>query len=348
MLVVIGVAVGLFLVVVNTLFPLQDVISLETARAKDEARVCAWVFISIFACGIPINGVCRIFNGLQKSWVVHIIRSIGAVVSILVVVLLTKFEAEPYYLLAGTYGVQTAMPLLLLAYIFQQGWLTTTPHRNWQQAKIEYKYLLNIGGLFLALQIGTMVGWGADTLIVSSLAGAVAVAQLAIAQRMYQLVSVPLSILNAPLWAAYADAKAHEDIGFLERTLKKSLLGTLLLSGILSISIFLASGVVLELWIGDTVQVSTSLLLAFLIWKIMEATGNSFAMFLNGFHIIRPQIVSVAIFCVLALPLKFHFVPKYGAPAVIWSTVAAYGVAVVMFYSVLYRRELVSVMWRRT
>ncbi len=92
--------------------------------------------------------------------------------------------------------------------------LVTTLDDNYRKnvalpaAKLEYRQLLNVGGLFFVLQIGTMIGWSADALIVSTLAGVTAVTQFAIVQRMYSLVSIPLSIMNAPLWGAYADANA--------------------------------------------------------------------------------------------------------------------------------------------
>lgn len=336
----IGVLVGVTLAALNSLYPLHSIFRLETASATDEARVCVWVFILIFSCGIPASGLYRVFNGLQKTWVVHVMRSAGSVLSIVLVILLSKIEASPQYLLIATYGVQTFFPLLLLRYFVSHNWFTLSPHANWTEAKTEYKHLLNVGGLFFILQIGTMLAWGSDAVIVSALVGVAAVSQFAIAQRLYQIVSIPTSILNAPLWAAYADANAKGDSQFIARTLKRAIFGTLFLSSFLSGLVYIFSGFLLENWIGEAVYLSPSLLLAFAVWKIMESTGGSFSMFLNGLHIIRPQVVAVLLLCLLALPLKFYTIPTYGVSATVWSTVIGYFFGVVIFYCIVFRRVI--------
>jgi O-antigen/teichoic acid export membrane protein len=342
LLTLVGGGAGVVLAILNTLWPLQDVIAVDLAEAREDARKAAWMFIFLFSLGIPFSGVYRVYNGLQKSWVVNTYRSLASIVSIVCVVILARFEAPPHLLLLATYGVQVLTPLILLCHIFRKNWISTDPHGDREQAGAAYRELLSTGGFFLVLQVGTMVGWGADSFIISSLAGAAAVTQFAIAQRLYQLVSLPLSIINGPLWAAYADAKAHSDSAFITRTLQRSLLGTLCLSSVLSLVIFLASGLLLEMWIGGEVAVSPSLLLAFSVWKIMEATGTAFSMFLNGMHMIKLQVVSVLLFCLLALPLKLYYVPEFGANAIVWSTVFAYSLAVIAFYTVVFRKVILG------
>lgn len=334
----IGVFIGLTLTILNVLMPLSTVISLETAQARVDAERCSWMFIFFFSFSVPVGGIYRILNGMQKSWLVHTARSLGFISSIIGITLLATIEADPHYLLAVTYGVQATFPLILLPYFVKKSWFTIGPHRNRSEAMSEYSGLLRIGGLFLFLQIGTMIGWGSDALLVSTLVGAGAVTQLAIAQRLFHFVSVPLAILNGPLWAAYADAKSNNDYRFVRKTLKVSVLGTLMVSALLSLAIFLLSDLLLKVWIGGSTEVSRSLLMAFLFWKVLESTGNSFSMFLNGFHIVRPQVIAVTLFCLTSLTLKIYFAPLLGAAAVVWSTVFAYIVCVVLFYLVLFNK----------
>jgi O-antigen/teichoic acid export membrane protein len=338
----IGISVGALLVILNLWWPIQDLISVESIEAAQDAEKTIWMFIGLFSIGIPMGGIYRVYNAIQESWIVNLLKAAGSIISIIAVTLIAKVEAAPHFLLLATYGVQTLMPLALLIHIVKRRWLTVVPHQDRMQAKSAYRELLSTGGLFFVLQIGTMLGWGADSLIISSLVGAAAVAQFAIAQRMYQVVSVPLSIINGPLWAAYADAKAHSDIEFVRITLKKSMIGTIALSATLSSLIFFCSGFLLEIWVGDAVDIPVSLILAFTVWKILESTGGAFSMFLNGLHIVKPQVLSVILFCAIGLPLKLSLAPEYGATAVVWSTVMAYSLAVGVFYSCVYRREILD------
>lgn len=332
--------VGGVLFVFNSIFPIVDILNIESSQAKSDAQYLVWVFIIFFTLSIPLNGIYKVLLGLQKNWLVHATRSIASIISLILIVILAKYEAPPHYLLLATFGVQVSASAFLLPYFSSQNLISYRSLTDWQSFKSEYKGLLNIGGLFLILQLGMMAGWGADALIISSLANVSAVAQFAIVQRLYQFVSIPVTIINAPLWGAYADAHSRKDFAFIRRTLKISLSLSLAISVFISVTILLFSNFILGLWIGDELQIPYSLIVGFTIWKIIESVGHSFSMALNGMHIIKPQVVSVVMLCILVLPLKFIYTPIYGSSAVVWSTIVAYTISTLLFYLVYFRQEI--------
>lgn len=347
LLCLIGLAVGLLLTLANTLKPLADVLIIESDQAREDARSLVKTFIVLFALSIPLNGLFKILMGLQMSWLVHLVKCIGSLLSIALVFWLADRKADPEYLLMATYGIQVLIALGVLPYYFRHSLLKTSAISNWTDAKGEYRNLVSFGGLFLILQLGVMAGWGADALFISTLSGAGAVAQFAIAQKLFQLVSIPVNIVNAPLWGAYADAHAQGDSAFIRKTLKVSLSGTLLVSAVLSIGVYLASDLLIELWIKEQIEVSGTLLLGFAIWRVLESVGNSFSMALNGLHIVKLQVYSVIMLVAMVVPLKLYFTPLYGADAVVWSTIVAYSLSTVLFYLVTFRRHIMPQMMPR-
>lgn len=342
LLLLIGLVVGVLLSVANMIKPLADVLIIESDQAREDARQLVSTFIVLFALSIPLNGLFKILMGMQLSWMVHVARSIGSVVSIIAVYLLAREEARPAYLLIATYGLQVLMAVCVLPYYFRHQLLSLRTNSNWAEARAEYRNLVSFGGLFLILQLGVMAGWGADSLFISTLSGASAVAQFAIAQKLFQLVSIPVNIVNAPLWGAYADAHAQGDTQFIRKTLRISLLGTLAVSSVLSVMVYLASDLLIELWIKKQIEVSGTLLLGFAVWRVLESLGNSFSMALNGMHIVKLQVISVLMLCALVVPLKLYFTPLYGAQAVIWCTIVAYTLSTVLFYLFTFRKYIVE------
>lgn len=337
LLFLIGFSIGLIAAVINNIYPLASLIKIDSESARRDAVQLSWFFIALFSLSIPLNGISKIIQGLQRSYWVHFSRLLGSILSLILILALAKVEADPEFLLLGTYGVQIILSGSLIFYLQSKRLLVFNLLQR-GGAKAEMVHLLGRGGLFLVLQIGTMIGWGSDALILSSLAGAVAVTQFAIVQRMFQLVSLPLNIINGPLWAAYADAKARGDVAFIRRTLKISFFGTLVLATTISCALWFVSDYVLNIWIGPQAKIPDGLIVAFAIWVIFDATGNAFGVFLNGMHELKLQVISVAIFCSIALPGKLHFAEAYGSQSVVWVTIAAYLLATVFYYIVLYPR----------
>lgn len=336
----IGVLVGTVIFLLNKFYPLVNILKIDSLQAKSDADHLIIVFIIFFTLSIPLNGIYKILLGLQRNWIVHATRSIASIISLILLVVLAKYEAPPHHLLLATFGVQVSASAVLLPYFVRQKLITYKSLTDWHSFKNEYKSLLNIGGLFLILQLGMMAGWGADALIISSLASVSAVAQFAVVHRLYQFVTIPVTIINTPLWGAFADAYARNDLAFIRRTLKISLLLSLLMSGLIGVTILLFSEYILKLWIGDELNISYNLIVGFTVWKILESVGHSLSMALNGMHIIKPQVISVVFLCAIVLPLKFIYTPIYGPSAVIWSTVIAYSISTLLFYLVYFRREI--------
>lgn len=339
---VIGALGGMLMCLLNTLFPLVQILNVESTQAKQDARDLVLVFILFFSINIPLNGIYKIMLGLQRNWLVHTIKSCASLLSLILIVTLAHQEADPAWLLLATFGVQVTAAALLIPYFFRQKFISATSLMNWRNHRAEYKALLNVGGLFLVLQLGVMCGWGADALLISSLASVSAVAQFAVVHRLYQFVSVPITIINTPMWGAYADAYAHEDYAFIARNLKRSMALSLGVSSIFSVTLYLASDLIFALWLKDELIISQHLILGFTVWKILESVGHSLSMALNGMHIIKPQVVSVMMLCAIVLPLKFIYTPHYGGNAVIWSTVLAYSLSTLLFYLIYFRRQIGS------
>ena len=266
----------------------------------------------------------------------------GSLLSILTLSWAAASQAGVATLLLATLGWQSASSLILLCLLIKRGQLRLLGIGAAIQAG--KAPLLKTGGLFLFLQIGTMVGWGADNLIISSTLGAAQVAVYSVAQRLFQLVSIPLSMANAPLWSAYANANACNDRWFIRTTLKKNVAVTAG-AAILGSAILLTSGqAVIEWWTKNAITVPLSLLAVFAVWTVCESLGNALAMMLNGCGIVREQVVAVVVLTVLALPAKLFFVKLFGIQGMIAVYILLYCAAVLIFYGFVFRSNLMAKM----
>jgi O-antigen/teichoic acid export membrane protein len=346
--------IGLLIVVGGAaamlLWPLAGVVDwgrllkLSDPIIAEEARSTAIVFALIFGANLVANGLLKALIGQQRGFEAHLITLLAAVLACGTLWLAAEHRADVPTLLGATFGVQTAANLLAALRLTQRGQLRMTGLIN--AVRTERAPLMGVGALFFALQIGTMVGWGADALILGSVAGASQVAAFAISQRLFQLVTQPLAMLNAPLWAAYADAVAHADSTFLRRTFARSLATSSLLAALLSLVLWLVAPTLLPWWTRGTVAVPPTLIALAAVWAVLEAIGNVLGTYLNGVNIVRQQLAVVVLFCIVGVPLKIAAALHFGAIGLLAATIAAYVLTTLAPYMTIFRTAIFAPMSR--
>lgn len=336
-LALVGALMGIGLWCVAAYLPWSTFIKVTQPELLIEARSAAMCFALLFGISIFTTGLQRIFAGLQKAYVSHMVAALGSLTAGIGIWLAATAHADISTLLIVMLGSQSAVSFILFWILIHRKQLCFKNIVH--STKLEIPHLYHTGWLFFVLQIGTMVGWGADSLIISGTLGATQVAVYSITQRLFQFVSQPLALINAPLWSAYADAHARDEKIFISKTLRKSMLLTMMGSILVGLFILVFSSELIVLWTRSEITVPTKFVFIFFVWTTLEALGNAFAMFLNGCNVIRPQVVTVVVLTCIALPTKIYFVNKYGISGMLLSYTVVYFSIVVFMYGIVYRNK---------
>ena len=336
----VGIGMALFLFCIASQLSWTSLIKVKDAALYDEIRVVGMWFAGLFGLNLFTTSILRVFAGLQKAYYGHLAASLGSLVALLALWQFTLQHAGITTLLIISLGTQSLAGLFLLGWLIRKKIFAL---KGLDKAiRCEYKILLHAGGLFFILQIGCMIGWGADSLIISSTLGAAQVAVYNVTQRLFQFVTLPLAMINSPLWAAYADAHAKHDSIFIGKTLKRSLLLTFG-AAILGSTILLTFGQqIVSVWTKGDVYSPLSFISVMGALTVMESVGNGFAMFLNGCNIIKPQVILTIMFCLLTIPSKLFLVNKYGIIGVTSATILAYLLSVILMYLTFFRTTILN------
>jgi O-antigen/teichoic acid export membrane protein len=344
LLVVVGGAAALLLWLIAGAIDWRGLLKLSDTVVATEARSAATLFALIFGANLVTNGLLKVLIGQQRGFEAHLITLLATLLACSALWFAAERRADVPTLLGATFGVQTLASLLAALRLIQRGQLKSAGLLA--AVRAERAPLLGVGALFFALQIGTMVGWGADALILGSVAGAAQVAAFSIVQRLFQLVTQPLAMLNAPLWAAYADAAAHADGAFLRRTFWRSLTTSFLLATLLSTLLWLAAPLLLPWWTHGTVAVPPALIALAAVWAVLEAVGNALGTYLNGVNIVRQQLAVLIPFCMIGVPLKILAALHFGATGLLAATIMVYVLTVLAPYVTIFRRAIFAPMSR--
>jgi O-antigen/teichoic acid export membrane protein len=335
---VVSLAMGLFLSICVSILPIEQFIKVKDASIRPEIQQTLQIFAALFGFNLIGSGVHKLLAGLQRTFEGFIASAFCSLLALACIWWAANQQASIPLLLIVTLGVQSLSGYILFALLIKRNLFTFKGIGF--EVKNEYKQLIKSGGLFFILQIGVMVGWGADSLIISSTLGAASVAIYSITQRLFQFSSMSIGMLNAPLWGAYADANARKDKNFIRNTLRRSIKMTALFS-LLGISIILVfHQQILQLWLGNEIAIPLVFLCVFGFWSFLESMGAAFAIFLNGLHVVKPQVISVILLIAISLPLKFVLIKEYGVIAIPIAIIIAYLIEKIITYGIIYSKTI--------
>lgn len=338
LLVGLGLIASFVVIVVVLVVPMQWLFKGASPPALAEARDCALTLAALLGASIPSQGMIRICDGMQRGWIGHLLGSACSAFAIAVLVHLPGYGAgTPAYLLA-TYGVQQLPGILVGAWLVLAG--------RWHRAALcslaallGGMRLLRRGAHFVVLQIAASIGIASSTLIVSAELGPVQVADLAIVQRIFSLVSLPLMVLNASLWPAYADANARDDREFIRKTVGRAMLATSGLAAIGATIVTLARNDIVGLFSAGQLAPGTTLIVWFAVWTIFDAVGTAIGMYLNGRSLLAPQVVISSLFTLGGIAGMIFAVRHTGLVGVPVATTVSWLVFVAVPLLTVYRRK---------
>jgi O-antigen/teichoic acid export membrane protein len=340
-LIVIGIAAALVLAAAGALIPWGSLFKLSTHAVAAEARAAAFAFSILFGLNIVSNGLLKVLAGQQRSYMAQLIVVVGTLCSAPAVWYVAHEGASVGMLLIAGFGLQACITsLVALRLLWSRGILDIrVAVRSMREQRGP---VFASGSLFFTMQIGTMIGWGSDALLVASFSGASAVAAFAIAQRLFLFASQPVSIANTSLWPAYADAYARTDRGFLRHTLRRSLFLSIAVAFTIAAFLLIAGPWIIPHWTKNAVAVPETLLAVFALWTCFEAGGTSLAMYLNGVGVVREQVVATVFFCAIALPVKIWSIRHAGPTGLVLATTVSYLLTIVALYSTVFRRAILD------
>lgn len=316
----------------------------QDPRALPEFRVAVVLLGLLFGVHVFTSGIRKIYEGLQQGYVVHLLTCVSACISLGLMLWVAAFDGGTPLLLAVTFGTTAIGPLALLLPLSRRHLFSW--RRVCGAALAEAPYLLHVGWQYLIVQLGTIVLQGSEPLLITSLRGSDALTSLAVTQRLFTIAATPGRVWNAPYWAAYADASARGDRGYIRSTFLHLLGASGALTAVLAVAAAVVAPFVLPLWTDGILTADTPLLLACCGLCIVEGFLTPLGVYLNGIACVRPQAVATIFALFTFFPLKILALAWAGVPAMLWTAVALHACVFIVFYAFVFRTQVWSPLQR--
>lgn len=306
---VIFVAILILFFVIEPFFNWQKVLNTELVDNK-ELRMVVIATFSFFCINFILRLIDSIFFAYQRPAYKGFVSMISNILTLIVIITLTKTTDGSLYYLALTLGIVPMVVLSIVSiYMFKSEFRAITPSLSFVRKKY-FKDLIGLGARFFIVNISVIIIFATDNMIITQVFGPSEVPAYALAHKYFGLITVGFSFILVPMWSAYTEAYVKNDIDWVLSIIKKlkKTWGLLVVAGLL---LFAISPLFFKFWVPE-IEVPLFLSGMMCFYVIVLAWGNIFVNFINGVGKIQLQLVIGIIGTIINIPLSYFFAKTLG------------------------------------
>ena len=265
----------------------------------------------------PINSILIATHQPFKS---SLILFFGQLLTLIIIFILTKISTGSLQALVFVVaGSPLFVYLLANIYLFSADLKEYVPSFRYIDFS-SAKSLLNVGSAFFFIQMGALILYETDNIVIAKTLGPQDVTIFNIAFKPFSVLMITFSIIITPYWSAFTDAYAKRDIKWIKQSIKKMRVLCLYVL-IASLLLCISGNIFYKLWIGNTVIVTYSLSFSLAILVSVQAWQVIHAYMLNGIGKLKVQLIFIVGTGILNIPLSVLLVQYIGIPGTVWANV---------------------------
>jgi O-antigen/teichoic acid export membrane protein len=272
---------------------------------SQEALYIVFASAIIFILGIPISVIQRIMYAKQQILKFNLWQISGAFFSLFFCYIAVLLKLSSWLIILA-YSAPPLIILIVATVIFFNDNKEISPQLS-SFSKEKSLDLLKIGSKFLVLSILTSIALNVDNVLISFKLGSEAVTDFVIPAKIASLLSVVVTTLFLPLWAANGEAIAKKDYGWVLKTTKKMMFLGALVVFLCSIPLILFNKEIINLWMGHEFKNQQEILIFLCLLSLGMAITSPLQMLLNSLGRVQIQIKIWVIFLFISIALKLIF-----------------------------------------
>jgi O-antigen/teichoic acid export membrane protein len=278
-------------------------------EVNKELNLLILFVFAFFSLQFILKIITTILTADQKPAISNFIGTIGAILSLISIIILTKTTKGSLLYLGLAFSVS---PVIVL--FFATVLLFTNQYKQYRPSfhYVEMKYaksLMNVGIQFFIISISAVVMFQTQNIIITQLYGPKEVIPYNIAFKYFGIITMFFSIIITPFWSAYTEAYFKNDFTWIISITKK-LIKIWILFFIAGLFMLLFSGIIYKLWLHGKVIIPFTLSLSMFVYVSMLSFGSIFVSFLNGIGKIKAQLYTSLFTMLASVPFSI-FLCKY-------------------------------------
>jgi O-antigen/teichoic acid export membrane protein len=267
----------------------------------------------------------------QEPVITSLNSFLGNALALLAIGLLVEFTTGNLLYLGFALSGAPVIVLILSSVV-----LYATKYRRYAPAlnKVDFSHygeLASLGLKFFILQIGAVILFQTNVIIINQLFGPLEVTKYSIAFKYFGAVFMLFGIIISPLWSAFTDAWIKDDTFWVKNTLRKlkRIYGFFVVGLVIMLII---SNEVYRFLVAESVIIPFTLSLIVAVSIALQIWQSIFLQFLNGISKVMLQLYVVIVISVVNIPLAIQLGNLFGTAGVVLSSVILFFVVGLVMY----------------
>lgn len=258
------------------------------------------IVYTTFCVRFALNLINSVMLAMQQPAMSSGLALAEQMVAYIIVFTLVKIYNVTSLLVLGT--VISVVPIMILIATTLILFLTKYRHISPSITCSEYskaKDILSLGVRFFIIQIGTLILFQSNNLIITHVVGNEAVVEYNIAYKYMHILIMAFNIIVTPIWSATTDAYVREDFNWIKSANKKLVIITILMS-VVGFVMLMCSSWFYKVWIRDSyVDIPFSVSAILYLYMVAMMMYGCYGYFINGFGHLRMQMIVTVVLSVL-------------------------------------------------
>jgi O-antigen/teichoic acid export membrane protein len=295
--------------------PWRAVFRVSDATSTGELELTCALVLTLFVINLPLSLLQSIYNAHQDGYLANIWGIAGGVVSLLGLIVVTRFHGGLPQLVIAISGVP-ALVLLANAYhafVHRYPWLGPAPSAvRWTCIR----RLLKLGGKYVVMQLASLGIYQSQAMIITQMLGP---SQVVIFVVTYKVVTLPVDLAymgTVPFMSAFGEAKARRDWNWIKGAYKNATFASVALGVPLAAALALVSKPLILIWAGPAAVPDPHLVLWLFIYTAVGVWFMTSGQLLTGVERLGPLAVSIVLCALGCVALGVLFAPWWGLSGV--------------------------------
>lgn len=283
-----------------------------------------WPIIAItlgsFCAQFMLQPIKSVLIAMHQPFMSSLILLLGQLLTFILTYLLTVYtKSSLLNLVIVAAGSPVLIFLLANIYLFATSLKVYRPRLS-AIDMTSAKSLLNTGGVFFFLQLGALILYQTDNIVITRILGPEEVTTFNIAFKYFSIISVAFAIIITPYWSAFTDAYAKKDMAWIKHSIQK-MRGVWLYFSIATILLYVFADIFYKLWIGSSIHVPNLLSLSMALYAIFNTWQSIYSYALNGMGKLRIQVLFIGGGGILNIPLSILLIHWVGVSGTVLANV---------------------------
>lgn len=245
--------------------------------------------------------------------------------ALLITILILKYTVPPSLnvLIVAFSFIPVAITILASIFFYRKklSFIAPTIH------KIDFRLvtdIFNVGLAFFFIQIGTLVLFQTDNVIISNVLGPDAVTRFNVTYKLFSVMTIVFTVVMTPFWSAFTEAYIRNDFAWIKASIKRLRKLWLLMSFTIVPILILTARFIFRIWLNDSVEVSNIQVVAMGGYVICYTCLALNCYFLNGVGKLRIQLLLYFFVCITNIPLGILMAKLWGIEGVVFANIITF------------------------